>query len=268
MESTYEIDNPSLSYQIKLDYWATGFGLQKVDNLEPSPYMLELAKEQIEGKIEYQQIYEQITKYHDEIDDSTKEADIVALRIVELLSSRAFKFAPSTLKMIHAELFQEILSPDYPIGEYRHNNITKKEAILEGDTVIYDDYRTIEASLNYDFDQEKKFNYQGKSSEEIVQHLKEFMSGIWQIHPFREGNTRTVTVFMIKYLRYMGFEVDNTPFQQHARYFRDSLVLDNAKKLKQQPEYLKKFFDNLLLEGRNELSLVKMYQEVLPKQEK
>ena len=226
--------------------------------------MVELAKEQIEGKIEYQQIYDQITKYHEETDDSTKEADIVSLRIVELLSSNAFKFAPTTLKSIHKELFFGVLSQGIPLGEYRHYNITKKEPILEGDSVIYDHYQTISASLTYDFDQESQFDYRGKTPEEMVKHLKKFVSGIWQIHPFGEGNTRTVTVFMIKYLRSLGFEVDNSPFKENARYFRDALVLDNAKLLKKNPEYLDRFFENLLLGGQHELSLKKMYQEVLP----
>lgn len=265
MEPTYEIDNPSLSYQTKLDLWATGFGLQMVDNLEPSRYMVELAQKQIEGEIEYQQIYDQITKYHDEIDDSTREADIVSLRIVELLSSNGFKFAPSTLKTIHRELFYGVLSPDIPLGEYRHYNITKKEAILEEDSVVYDDFRTIPDSLAYDFDLESRFNYQGKTLAELADHLKKFMSGIWQIHPFGEGNTRTVTVFMIKYLRYLGFEVDNAPFKQHSRFFRDALVLDNAKPMKKRPEYLSQFFGNILLGNQHDLSLKRMYQEVLSK---
>lgn len=264
MQPTYEIDNPNLSYQTKLDLWQTGFGLQQVDGLEPSRYMVELAKEQIEGKIEYQQIYDQITKYHEETDDSTKEADIVSLRIVELLSSNAFKFAPTTLKSIHKELFFGVLGQGIPLGEYRPYNITKKEPILEGDSVIYDHYKTISASLTYDFDQESQFDYRGKTAEEMVKHLKKFVSGIWQIHPFGEGNTRTVTVFMIKYLRSLGFDVDNSPFKEDARYFRDALVLDNAKLLKRNPEYLERFFENLLLGGQYDLSLKKMYQEVLP----
>lgn len=263
MKPTYEIDNPNLSYQTKLDLWQTGFGLQQVDGLEPSRYMVELAKEQIEGKIEYQQVYDQITKYHEETDDSTKEADIVSLRIVELLSSNAFKFAPTTLKAIHKELFFGVLSAGIPLGEYRSYNITKKESILEGDSVIYDHYQTIPDSLTYDFDQESQFDYRGKTPEEIAKHLKKFISGVWQIHPFGEGNTRTVTVFMIKYLRSLGFEVDNSPFKENARYFRDALVLDNAKLLKKTPEYLDRFFENLLLGGQHELSLSKMYQEVL-----
>lgn len=266
MQPTYEIDNPNLPYQTKLDLWQTGFGLQEIDGLKPSRYMVELATEHIEGKLDYQQVYDQISKYHTETDDSTKEADIVSLRIAEVLSSTAFKFAPTTLKSIHRELFYGVLPQGVKLGEYRPNNISKQEPILEGDSVIYDHYSTIAESLSYDFNQEKEFDYRGKSPEEMVKHIKKFISGIWQIHPFGEGNTRTVTVFMIKYLRSLGFTVDNEPFKKNSRYFRDALVLDNAKLNKYHPEYLERFFENLLLDGEHQLSLREMYSEVLPTQ--
>lgn len=263
MNPTYEIDTLNLSYQTKLELWQTGFGLQQVDGLTPSQYMVDLATEHIEGKIDYQQVYDQISQYHDETDDSSKEADIVSLRIVELLSNSAFKFAPTTLKAIHRELFYEVLPQGVKLGEYRLNNIRKDEPILEGASVIYDDYRTIADSLAYDFNEEKNIDYRQKTREEIVNHIRKFISGIWQIHPFGEGNTRTVTVFMIKYLRSLGFDLDNTPFKNHSRYFRDALVLDNAKLDRYHPEFLERFFENLLLEGQHTLSLKAMYKEVL-----
>ena len=255
MTPTYEIDNPNLSYQTKLDLWETGFGLQKVDDLEPSPYMRELAEQNSQGKLTYQEVYDQVTAYHQETDDSTREADLVAMRIVELLSSNAFKFAPTTLKLIHRELFFSLLPHGIPLGEYRSYNITKSEAVLNGDSVIYDDFRTIADSLIYDFQQESQFDYRGKSDIEVVKHIKTFISGIWQIHPFGEGNTRTITVFLIKYLRTMGFQVDNKPFQENAKYFRDALVLDNAKLLQKKTEYLERFFENILLAGQHDLEI-------------
>lgn len=262
-EYHYEMDNPVLSSQTRLDLWQTGFGLQKVDDLEPSPYMVDLARKQIEGQLNYEQVYHQITKYHEETDGSTREADIVSLRIVELLSRSGFKFAPTTLKAIHKELFFGVLPQGVPLGEYRSYNIRKDEPILGGDSVIYDDYRTIVASLSYDFDQESQFDYQGKSLEEMVGHLRRFISGIWQIHPFGEGNTRTVTVFLIKYLRTLGIEIDNSPFQENARYFRDALVLDNATVSKKNSSYLTYFFETLLLGRNHTLSSRQMFEEVL-----
>ena len=129
-----------------------------------------------------------------------------------------------------------------------------KKDVLNGESVIYADYPMIQATLDYDFQQEKIFRYSGLSKETMVQHIQSFISGIWQIHPFREGNTRTTTVFLIKYLREFGFEVDNTPFQKHAKFFRDALVLDNAKILQKRLEFLTVFFENLLLSGENVLS--------------
>lgn len=262
MQPTYEIDNPDIPYQTKLDLWQTGFGLQQVDGLVPSAYMVNLATEHIEGRLDYQQIYDQITTYHLETEDRTKEADIVSLRIVEALSRTAFKFAPTTLKAIHRELFYGLLPHGVRLGEYRLTNISKQEPILDGASVIYDDYRTISDSLDYDFNEEKVFDYRGKSPEEQVEHLKRFISGIWQIHPFGEGNTRTVTVFMIKYLRSLGFDCDNEPFKKQARFFRDALVLDNAKLDNYRPEYLERFFENLLLGGQHALSLKAMYADL------
>ncbi len=239
MQPTYNIDNPNLPYQTKLDLWQTGFGLQQVDGLTPSAYMEELAEKQARGSYSYEQVYEEITAYHQSTDNSTAEADLVSLRIAELLSRSGFSFSPATLLIIHKELFQDIFDDSIPVGQFRQTNISKKEAVLNGESVIYADYPMIQATLDYDFQQEKIFRYSGLSKETMVQHIQSFISGIWQIHPFREGNTRTTTVFLIKYLREFDFKVDNTPFQKHAEFFRDALVLNNAKILQKRLEFLK-----------------------------
>ncbi|WP_024782137.1 Fic family protein [Streptococcus mutans] len=254
MQPTYNIDNPNLPYQTKHALWQTAFGLQQVDGLKPSVYMEELAEKQARGSYSYEQVYEEITAYHQSTDDSMAEADLVSLRIVELLSRSGFSFSPATLLSIHKELFQDIFNDSIPVGQCRQTNISKKEAVLNGESVVYADYPMIQATLDYDFQQEKIFQYSGLSKEIIVQHIQSFISGIWQIHPFREGNTRIITVFLIKYLREFGFTVDNTPFQKHAKFFRDALVLDNAKILQKRLEFLTVFFENLLLSGENVLS--------------
>lgn len=200
MKATYNIDNPNLPYQIKHDLWQTAFGLQQVDGLKPSVYMEELAEKQARGDYSYEQVYEEITAYHQSTDDSTAEADLVSLRIAELLSRSGFSFSPATLLTIHKELFQDIFDDSIPVGQFRQTNISKKEAVLNGESVIYADYPMIQATLDYDFQQEKIFRYSGLSKETMVQHIQSFISGIWQIHPFREGNTRIITVFLIKYL--------------------------------------------------------------------
>lgn len=262
MQPTYNIDDPNLSYEAKRDLWQTGFGLQKVDGLVPSAYMESLAEKQSRGELTYEQVYENVTAYHQDTDASTEEADLVSLRIVELLSRRGFSFSPATLCAIHRELFQDVFGDTIPVGQFRQTNITKNEPVLNGESVVYSDFAMIQATLDYDFNQEKQVAYATMTKEDMVKQIQGFISGIWQIHPFREGNTRTVTVFLIKYLREFGFEIDNTPFQQHAKYFRDALVLDNAKILQKRPEFLTAFFENLLLDGQNDLSLEKMYDEL------
>ncbi len=268
MQPTYNIDNPHLSYEDKQELWETGFGLQKVDGLAPSVYMEELADRQARGEYTYEQVYQEITKYHQSTDASTQEADIVSLRIVEMLFRNGFSFRPTTLLHIHKELFQDIFDSSIPVGEYRTVNITKNELVLKGDTVIYSDFPLIAATLDYDFQQERDFSYTGLNKQAIVAHIQSFISGIWQIHPFREGNTRTITVFLIKYLRSLGFEIDNEPFQKHAKYFRDALVLDNAKLVNKRSDFLTAFFENLLLNGQNDLSSERMYDELGIKLEK
>ena len=262
MQPTYNIDNPNLSYEAKQELWETGFGLQKVDGLTPSVYMEELADKQARGEYTYEQVYEEITKYHQSTDASTQEADIVSLRIVEMLSHNGFSLRPTILLHIHKELFQDVFDKNIPVGEYRTVNITKNEPVLKGSTVIYSDFPLIHATLDYDFQQERDFSYAGMNERSIVKHIQTFISGLWQIHPFREGNTRTITVFLIKYLWSLGFEMDNQPFQNHTRYFRDALVLDNAKLAHKRSDFLTAFFENLLLNGQNDLSSEKMYREL------
>ena len=262
MQPTYNIDDPNLSYEAKRDLWQIGFGLQKVDNLVPSAYMESLAEKQSRGELTYEQVYEDATAYHHTIDASTEEADLVSLRIVELLSRRGFSFSPAALLAIHKELFQDIFEASIPVGQFRQTNITKNEPVLNGESVVYSDFSMIQMTLDYDFNQEKQVSYATLTQADMVKQIQRFISGIWQIHPFREGNTRTVTVFLIQYLREFGFDIDNTPFQQHAKYFRDALVLDNAKILQRRPEFLTAFFENLLLGGKNDLSSEKMYLEL------
>lgn len=262
MQPTYDIDNPNLTYEEKRDLWQTGFGLQAVDGLKPSAYMVDLADKQSRGDYTYEQVYQEISAYHTTQDATTAEADLVALRITELLSRNGFVFSPATLIAIHEELFQDVFDETIPVRRFRQTNISKKEAVLAGESVVYSDFSMIPATLDYDFQQEKAFVYNGLSQQDMVRHIQSFLSGIWQIHPFREGNTRTVTVFLVKYLRQFGFEIDYTPFQEHAKFFRDALVLDNAKVLKKRPEFLIAFFENVLLGGQNDLSSERMYEKL------
>ena len=251
-----EVDN--IPYKKKVQHWDIGFGLQATDNLKPSAYMISLAKKQIEGQINYQEIENNLNVYYRDTHDlkcRTAEADYSSLRISEILATKAFTFSPATLLSYHAQLFDGIPSFTYPVGKFRTTNITKEEKVLHGDTVVYADFRSIKSTLNWDFEQEKDFDYRGLDKAEIVHHVMRFISNIWQVHPFREGNTRTVAVFAIKYFRSLGFDVRNEPFKNHSKYFRDALVFTHADRTLRTDQFLKRFTENILLNGQHVLSL-------------
>lgn len=240
--------------------WQTAIGLQDVDGLKTSGYLIETAKDHIEGKINIAQAKDRIHSYYEERKDradlevSTKEADIVSARITEILSEKTFQFSPAGLQSIHKRLFTGVFGH---AGEFRTYNITKKEWILNGDTVTYSAYDSIKDTLDYDFGQEKKFSFEGLSAEEAIKHISGFTSGIWQIHPFGEGNTRTTAVFILKYLRTFGFTFSNDAFAENSWYFRNALVRANynnfSKGITATDKYLVAFFENLILGADNEL---------------
>lgn len=244
----------------KSNAWKTAIGLQDVDGLKTSDYLIETAKEHIEGKISIAEADKRIHSYYKErenrteIEEDTKEADIVSVRITKLLSEKTFQFSPVEWQNIHRKLFEGVFSH---AGKIRDYNITKKEWVLKGDTVMYASYDSIRATLDYDFLQEKNFSYEGLSLEESVRHIAKFTSGIWQIHPFGEGNTRSTAVFIIKYLKTFGFHVSNETFAENSWYFRNALVRANYNDwqngIHETTKYLEMFFENLLMEAGHEL---------------
>jgi fido (protein-threonine AMPylation protein) len=258
---SYDVAENELPYQVKLALWQTAFGLQKVDGLSPSEYMVELAYEHIEGKKGYDAIYREISDYHlkAHVDANTVEADIVSLRTAELLAEDQLLLSPSTLLGIHRHLFTNVFPEEIPVGKFRTVNITKKEPVLDGETVQYSSHFMIQDTLAYNFESEKNFSYNGLTNEQKALHAMAFLADIWQVHPFREGNTRAVAVFGIQYLRKLGFHIDNSLFSEHAAYFRNALVLYYYQGEKQDKQYLKMFFENLLLGKQNVLSDEEMY---------
>lgn len=238
--------------------WHTAVGLQAVDGLETSEYLVDTAKKNIEGEITIQQAAELINSYYEENpgkgENRTEEADKVSSRIAYILSEKSFVFSPAQYMVIHGRLFDGI----YPhAGKFRDYNITKKEWVLDGETVLYGSASELKATLEYDFTMEKQFQYKGLSMTQIIEHLAFFVSRLWQIHAFAEGNTRTTAVFFIKYLRSLGFDVTNDIFAENAWYFRNALVRANYNDLKrgvtETTEYLELFLRNLLLDEKNEL---------------
>lgn len=244
----------------KSEAWQTAIGLQAVDGLNTSVYLLDTAKDHIEGKITIDEAQKRIQSYYEqrtdraEIENETKEADIVSARIAKLLGERAFQFSPAEWLTIHRRLFEGVFSH---AGQIRQYNISKKEWILSGETVIYADFNSIKDSLDYDFAAERQFSYEGLSLEASVKHLAKFASDIWQIHPFCEGNTRATAVFMIKYMKTFGFRVNNDAFEKNSWYFRNALVRANYNNIRKgihsTTRFLEMFFSNLLLGTEYEL---------------
>lgn len=240
--------------------WQTAIGLQDVDGLQTSDYLLETAKEHIEGRIDIATAQKRILSYYEQrdtrmtVEEETKEADIVAARIAELLSEKTFQFSPAELKSIHRRLFIGVFKS---AGQFRTYNISKKEWVLNGESVIYAAFDSIRDTLDYDFGQEKAFSYIDLNALQAIEHIAKFISGIWQIHPFCEGNTRTTAVFMIKYLQTFGFNVSNQVFSENSWYFRNALVRANYNNLKNNVHattiFLEQFMENLLMGATHEL---------------
>ena len=240
--------------------WSTAIGLQAVDGLKTSKYLIDTAIQNIEGKITMKEAQSLIDSYYEERpvhstdDERTEEADKVSSRIAEILSETAFSFSPNEYISIHRKLFWGIYKH---AGKIRDYNITKREWVLDGGTVMYGSASELKATLEYDFSQEREFSYKGLSMDEIIHHLAVFISRLWQIHIFGEGNTRTTAVFFIKYLRSLGFSATNDIFAENAWYFRNALVRANytnlQKGIHETTEYLEIFLRNLLLNEKNEL---------------
>ena len=244
----------------RAEAWATAIGLQKVDGLTPSQFLFDTAKDHIEGRITQNQARRRIHDYYAaqaEVarpDPETEEADKVSERIVAVLNDGGFAFTPEYFISIHAKLFKGVLPS---AGKLRTVNIRKHEWVLKDDSVTYGDVATIKQSLIRDFIDEREFDYGGKTPRKIIPHFARFIAQIWQVHPFGEGNTRATAVFAIKYLRSLGFSVDNDAFRDNAWYFRNALVranyADYAREVSRDWSYLETFFRNLLLGETNEL---------------
>lgn len=235
----------------------TGIGLQDVDGIKNSSYFSNESVRYIKGEISLDELDRIISTYYESkpnVENRSEEADKVSIRIAKLISEDSFTLTVGQFLSIHRYLFKDILNSP---GELRTYNFVKKEWILDGESVIYGDYHELEMTLQYDFEQERKYRYNDLSKDEIIEHLAIFVSNLWQIHAFEEGNTRAVAVFFIKYLRSLGFDVTNDIFAKNAWYFRNSLVRANytnvSKNIFEDFSYLVKFLRNLLLGEKHPL---------------
>ena len=257
VEYTEDIKSEGYTKQLQ---WDMAIGLQEVDNLKPSKYLEKLVSENVDGNLSIEQVEKKLKEYYigkerqKEINHNEMECDLVSTRIVELLNEDKFELSVDYLKYVHKYLFQDVYEF---AGEFRKGDFSKHEKILNNDSVAYGDCKTLKESLEYDISLEKDKNYKEMSIVEVINNITKFSSNIWQVHPFREGNTRTTALFIEKYLISLGYEVDNTLFKDKSIYFRNALVrsnyFNNYLNIKEDSSYLIKFYENLLLGKNNNL---------------
>ena len=244
----------------RAEAWRVAIGLQAVDGLKTSAYLQQTARRNIEGEITIDEARELVKEYyikktaHGDNDADKEEADRVSSNISKLLQTDAFTYSVAGLVAIHRAIFEGVFKH---AGRFRDYDISKKEWVLRGDSLLYGRWQDLRMAIEYDLDQERGFDYTGLNKDQMVEHLAKFVSGLWQIHPFCEGNTRTTAIFTIKYLRSQGFSVNNDLFERHSWYFRNALVRANYRNLNKgihyEPLFLVRFFRNLLLGEDNTL---------------
>jgi len=281
--SEKELDSSNIEYTeetkpegyVKQLEWDMAIGLQEVDNLKPSKYLEKLLEENVSGNLTIKQVEEELREYYiekdkkQELNHNELECDLVSTRIVELLQEDNFELSIDYLKYVHKYLFQDVYKF---AGIFRKVDFSKHERILNNDSVAYGDYKLLEQSLNYDITLEKNKNYKKINIVDVINNITNFSSRIWQIHPFREGNTRTTALFIEKYLVSLGYNVDNTLFKDKSVYFRNALVrsnyFNNYLNIKEDNSFLIKFYENLLLGKNNNLHSKDLIVEELFNKEK
>ena len=244
----------------RADAWRVAIGLQAVDGLKTSEFLHETARRNIEGEITIDEARELVKQYyikktaHDEGNEDREEADRVSSNISKILQTDAFTYSVAGLAAIHRAIFEGVFKR---AGQFRDYDISKKEWVLRNDTVLYGRWQDLRMTVEYDLEQERQFDYTVLNKDQMIEHLAKFVSGLWQIHPFGEGNTRATAIFTIKYLRSLGFSVNNDMFERHSWYFRNALVRANYRNVRKginaEPLFLIRFFRNLLLGETNEL---------------
>ena len=253
-----EINKPS--EYIKQQEWDMAIGLQEVDNLKPSKYLEKLLEENIIGKLSLEQVKKELRTYYiekekkNEVNHNELECDFVSTRIVELLQEDEFELSVDYLKYVHKYLFQDVYEF---AGNFRVVDFSKPEIILNNDSVAYGDSKTLKESLEYDISLELEKSYKEMNMVEVIKNITKFSSNIWQVHPFREGNTRTTALFIEKYLISLGYNIDNSLFKEKSVYYRNALVrsnyFNNELEVKEDSSYLIRFYENLLLGKNNNL---------------
>lgn len=254
----------------KILFWKNAIAFQAIEGLETTDELMDIAKQNIAGEISAKKAVNLAKKI-----DNENHANLVAARMFEILSQTPQaagllnEFSPNapkvqknaheflsqeTLQNIHHKLFEGILKN---AGEYRKKNIAKREWALDGELLLYPEAKNIANSLKKIFSQEKKFSFENLEKQEIAEHIANFISELWQIHPFDKYNTQTVAIFLVKYLEHLGFDFSNEILAQKPVYFRNSLVrsaYSDGKKIKADKIYFERLLQNLLCGAKNKLN--------------
>lgn len=240
--------------------WDMAIGIQQVDNLTPSEYMKDLVNANLKNEISLDDLENKLKNYYEQLNNNYSrdeyECDFVSLKIMQILQNGIFYLTIDFYKYIHYALFKDVYKF---AGKFREVNISKNETILNGDTVVYCDYNRIKDYLIYDFSDKRQEDYSKLNALDKIISISNFTSCIWQVHPFMEGNTRTTAIFMIKYLKELGYNINYSLFKENSKYFRNALVRSNYSNddldIKENNSYLIKFYENLLLGKNNNLKV-------------
>ena len=229
-ERHYEvIEDKPMNREQRQAIWDMASGLQLADGLEVTEVAKNAASKYISGSSTATEARRAVERHYqeDQRKSEESEADLVSMRITQMLDSdnlgTKFDFSPKGLATLHYLLFKDVL-PNEWVGRWRNENISKIEPILGGRTVLYGNCSEIQALLDFDFEGERNHTFNKPLKPDDARHVADFSAGIWQTHPFREGNTRTVAVFSQMYLRRLGFEVSNEVFRENGLLFRDAMV--------------------------------------------
>ena len=247
-ETPYEVRSDETTAAERRAAWEIGAGLQRVDGLEPSRFAYEVMEDRIAGRSTYEQVENAVRQHYETLADVSPrqvEADHAALRIAQIINEPGFTLSPGSLAAIHGRIFAGLLDHAQWEGRFRTEDIRKSEPVLGGESVAYTPHLEVPRTLQWEFDQERDRALPQSDSLKTIAHVIRFLSTIWQVHPFREGNTRAITTYGIKYLRDLAVPVNNEPFRDSSPYFRDALVLDNAPRRRRDPGPLRQFIRHL-----------------------
>ncbi len=150
------------------------------------------------------------------------ESTMVQLALVKLYKESIDVASARSIFEIHKALFSNVYEW---AGEKRTINIYKHEQILAGLSVEYSKFEDIDKQLSSVDSEIQKYNWDYISEKKKIEKITRIVSSIWQIHPFREGNTRAVATFLFFFMKDKGLKLNTEILSNNAKFFRNALVL-------------------------------------------